>query len=143
MKNIVIKVYFIINKNADIYFSVLFFFLFLFLAFVLLSRSVVSESATTQTVSHQVPLPMGILQARILEWVAMSFSMDLPNPGIELGSPALHVDSLLAELPGKPKLSLVTAYSFISFFVCLFYFFSRKIIVIFKQSDTLKGCSYV
>ena len=28
--------------------------------------------------------------------------MDLPDPGIELGSPALQVDSLLTELPGKP-----------------------------------------
>ena len=27
---------------------------------------------------------------------------DLPNPGIELGSPALQVDSLPAEPPGKP-----------------------------------------
>ena len=27
---------------------------------------------------------------------------DLPNPGIEPGSPALQVDSLPAELPGKP-----------------------------------------
>ena len=27
---------------------------------------------------------------------------DLPDPGIELGSPALQVDSLPAELPGKP-----------------------------------------
>ena len=27
---------------------------------------------------------------------------DLLNPGIELGSPALQVDSLPAELPGKP-----------------------------------------
>ena len=26
----------------------------------------------------------------------------LPNPGIELGSPALQADSLPAELPGKP-----------------------------------------
>jgi len=31
----------------------------------------------------------GILQARILEWVATPFSRDLPNPGIEPGSPAL------------------------------------------------------
>ena len=30
--------------------------------------------------------------------------MDLPNPGIELGSPALQVDSLPAELSGKPVL---------------------------------------
>ena len=29
-----------------------------------------------------------ILQARTLEWVAVSFLGDLPNPGIELGSPA-------------------------------------------------------
>ena len=27
---------------------------------------------------------------------------DLPNPGIELGSPALQADSLPAELPGRP-----------------------------------------
>ena len=27
---------------------------------------------------------------------------DLPNPGIEPGSPALQADSLPAELPGKP-----------------------------------------
>ena len=31
----------------------------------------------------------GIFQAKILEWVAISFSGDLPNPGIEPGSPAL------------------------------------------------------
>ena len=28
--------------------------------------------ATPWTVAHQAPLPMGVLQARILEWVAMS-----------------------------------------------------------------------
>ena len=41
----------------------------------------------------------GILQARILEWVAFPFSMgSLPNPGIEPRSPTLQVDSLPAEL---------------------------------------------
>ena len=39
---------------------------------------------------------------RIREWVACPFSRDLPDPGIELGSPALQADSLPAELPGKP-----------------------------------------
>ena len=29
----------------------------------------------------------GILQARILEWVAISFSRDLPDPGIDPGLP--------------------------------------------------------
>ena len=28
---------------------------------------------------------------------------ELPDPGIELGFPALQVDSLPAELPGKPN----------------------------------------
>ena len=31
----------------------------------------------------------GILQSRILEWLAFPFSRDLPNPGIEPRSPAL------------------------------------------------------
>ena len=41
----------------------------------------------------------GFLQAIILEWVASPG--DLPNPGIDPGSPALQEDSLPAELPGK------------------------------------------
>ena len=85
----------------------------------------------------------GILQAGILEWVAMPSSRgssqprdqtqvshitgglftiwdtreaqeywseypipspgDLPNPGTKPGSPALQVDSLPSELPGKPR----------------------------------------
>ena len=35
-----------------------------------------------------------ILQARILEWLAIPFSRDLPDTGIELRSPALQADSL-------------------------------------------------
>ena len=32
----------------------------------------------------------GVFQARIIEWVAISFSRDLPDPGIEHESPALQ-----------------------------------------------------
>ena len=32
----------------------------------------------------------------------ISFSRDLPDPGIEPESPALQADALLSELPGKP-----------------------------------------
>ena len=39
-----------------------------------LSHSVMSNSATPWTVAHQAPLSMGILQAGILEWVAMPSS---------------------------------------------------------------------
>ena len=45
----------------------------------------------------------GILQGRILEWVTFPSPGDLPNPGIEPGSPALQADSLPSEPPGKPQ----------------------------------------
>ena len=41
----------------------------------------------------------GILQARILEWVAVPFSRGSSQPR----SPALQADSLLPEPPGKPE----------------------------------------
>ena len=51
------------------------------------------------TLCHPVDYTIhGILQARILEWIVYPFSRDLPNPGIEPGSPALQVDSLTPEL---------------------------------------------
>ena len=46
----------------------------------------------------------GILQARILEWIAISSPGDLPDPGIEPGSPAFQTDALRSEPPGKPLL---------------------------------------
>ena len=45
----------------------------------------------------------GISQARILEWVAIPSPGDLPDPGIEPGSPSLQPDTLLSEPPGKPS----------------------------------------
>ena len=45
-----------------------------------LSSSVVFDSATPWTVAHQVPLSMGILHARILEWVAIPFSRQFSQP---------------------------------------------------------------
>ena len=37
-----------------------------------------------------IPWTVALLQARILEWVAIPFSRDLPDPGIEPRSPALQ-----------------------------------------------------
>ena len=48
----------------------------------------------------------GILQARIIEWVAFPFSRGSSNPGVKPRSPALQVDSLLSEPSGKPILRL-------------------------------------
>ena len=49
----------------------------------------------------------GILQGRILEWVAIPFSRYLPDLGIEPGFPALQADSLLSELPWGATLGLL------------------------------------
>ena len=49
----------------------------------------------------------GILQARILEWVALPSSRDLSDPGIEqasLTSPALAGGFFTIRAPGKPRL---------------------------------------
>ena len=45
----------------------------------------------------------GILQARIPEWVAIPFSRNLPDPGIEPESPALQADSSPSEPSEKPQ----------------------------------------
>ena len=63
---------------------------------------------------HQAPLSMGILRARILEWVAMPSSRGSSRPGIQAMSPVLQVDTLplrknsLPLFPHQGSLSLVT-----------------------------------
>ena len=71
------------------------------------SRSVVSDSL--QPLGGSLPdfSVHVILQARILEWVAIPFSREwLPNPGIKPRSPALQADSLPSEPPGAQGLEL-------------------------------------
>ena len=63
------------------------------------SRSVLSGSLR----SHRLHIVRGSLQARVLEREAFPSPGDLPNRGIEPGTPAVQVDSLPAELPGKPS----------------------------------------
>ena len=60
--------------------------------------------ATPWTVAHQAPLSMGF--SRQEYWSGLPFPSpgDLPNPGIEPGSPILQADALPSELPGKPLL---------------------------------------
>ena len=47
------------------------------------------------------------------------FPEDLPNPGIEAGSPALQADSLPSEPPGKPGTYICAAAAAKSLQVCL------------------------
>ena len=60
------------------------------------------------TVAHQAPLSMGILQARILEWVARPSSRGPSQYRIELASPVLQADSLPTEPPGEPSIPIGT-----------------------------------
>ena len=59
--------------------------------------------ATPWTVARQAPLSMEF--SRQEYWSGLPFPSpgDLPNPGIEPGSPALQADALSSEPPGKPS----------------------------------------
>ena len=52
----------------------------------------------------------GILQARTLEWTAFPSPEDLPDPGVEPGSPVLQAGSLRFELQGIFPDLLATVY---------------------------------
>ena len=62
-----------------------------------------SDSATSWTVAYQAPPSMGF--SRQAWWSGLPFPSpgDLPNPGIEAGSPALQADALPSEPPGKAR----------------------------------------
>ena len=49
------------------------------------------------------PSVQGILQERILEWLAIPFSRGSSQPRDQTWSPALQADSLPSEHPGKPR----------------------------------------
>ena len=63
------------------------------------SRSVVSDSATPWTIQFMD-------FSRPEYWSGQPFPSptDLPDPGVELGFPALQADSLQTELSGKPPI---------------------------------------
>ena len=48
----------------------------------------------------------GILQERILEWIAISFSGKLPNRGFKTRSSTLQMNSLHSGPPGKSQLPI-------------------------------------
>ena len=54
-------------------------------------------------VAHQVSLPMGFSRQEYWSGLPFPSPWDLPDPGIEPGSPALQADALPSEPPGKPK----------------------------------------
>ena len=68
------------------------------------SLSRVQLFVTPWTIAYQAPPSMGF--SRQEYWSGLPFPSpgDLPNPGIEPGSPAFQADTLTSEPPGKPKM---------------------------------------
>ena len=58
---------------------------------------------TPWTVAHQSPLSMGFPRQDYWSGLPFPSPSDLPDLGIESGSPALQADSLPTEPPGKPQ----------------------------------------
>jgi len=58
-------------------------------------------------VACQAPLPMGFSRQEYQSGLPFPSPGDLPDPGIEPGSPALLADSSPSELPGKPFLLIL------------------------------------
>ena len=67
-----------------------------------ITNVVVFAAATPWTVPRQTPLSVEF--SRQEYWSGLPFPSpgDLPDPGIESGSPTLQADSLPSEPPGKP-----------------------------------------
>jgi len=60
--------------------------------------------ATTWVIAHQASLLIGFSRQEYCSGLPFPSPGDLPDPGIELGSPALQADSL----PSEPVIILVT-----------------------------------
>ena len=63
---------------------------------------------TPRTIAHQAPLSMGFSRQEYWSRLPFPSPRDLPDPGVEPGSPSLQGDSLLCEPPGKPCECLIT-----------------------------------
>ena len=66
------------------------------------SLSRVRLFATPWTVAYQASPSMGFARQEYWSGLPFPFPGDLPNPGIEPGSPALEAGALTSEPPGKP-----------------------------------------
>ena len=66
---------------------------------------------TLWTVSHQTLPSMVFSRQEYRSGLPFPSPEDLPNPGIERGSPALYADTLPSEPPGKSVTGRVQQYS--------------------------------
>ena len=85
------------------------------------SLSRVHLFATPWTVARQATLSMKFSRQEYWSRSPCSPPGDLPDPGIEPGSPALQADSLLFVPPGKPPLNT-------EILINLLFFFKKRIV---------------
>ena len=62
---------------------------------VSVSHAVMTDFATPRTVAHQAPLSTGFSRQEYWSGLPFPSTGDLPNPGVEAGSPALKEDSFI------------------------------------------------
>ena len=101
---------------------------------------------TPWTVTYQASPPMGFSRQECLSGLPFPSPVDLPDPGIEPGSPALQADAL----PSEPPYALIYDVNFSLcssrlFFpsslllFCLIYLFGRTLPPYFFVSDVSSG----
>ena len=70
------------------------------------SLSRVQLFVTLWTVAYQAPPSMGCSKQEYWSGLPFPSPGDLPDPGIEPGSPALQTDALISEPPGKSYIAI-------------------------------------
>ena len=75
------------------------------------SLSRVRLFATPWTVAYQAPPSMGFSRQEYRSELPFPSPGDLPDPGIELWSPAFQADALTSEPPGKPRWGIVRPFN--------------------------------
>ena len=77
-----------------------------------LTATLCSTPLAPRTVAHQTPLSVGFSSEECWSELLFPSPVPLPSPGIEPGSPALQVNSLLTEPPEKALLILKEKFLF-------------------------------
>ena len=80
---------------------------FLDIILLLYSLSRIQFFVTPWTVAYQVPSSMGFSRQECWSGLPSPSPGDLPDPGIEPGSPTLQADALPSEPPGKVELLVI------------------------------------
>ena len=70
-------------------------------------------------IALQAPLSMGLPSQEYCGGLPFASPGDLPNPGMETGSPALQVDFLTVEPPGKSFINVFLVTNHVEHFSCV------------------------